>query len=62
MYISHKALTDVDVMVLKISSFVTAEICSMITFIADKNNIMEAVQLIEIPLKWWCQLEGAESD
>ena len=51
MYISHKALTDVDVMVLKISSFVTAEICSMITFIADKNNIMEAVQPIEIPLK-----------
>ena len=62
MYISHKALTDVDVMVLKISSFVTAEICSMITFIADKNNIMEAVQPKEIPLNCWCQLEGIESD
>ena len=51
MYISHKALTDVDVMVLKISSFVTAEICSMITFIADKNNIMEAVQTMKMPIR-----------
>ena len=32
-----KALTGVDVMIVQISSSVTAEICSMITFIAYDN-------------------------
>ena len=34
----------------------------MTTLIADKKRIMEAVQPIKIPLRWWCQLEGAEAD
>ena len=59
---SMKALTGVDVMVLYISSSVTAEICSMIAFIADKNNIREAVQPMKMHLEWWCQLEGAKSE
>ena len=46
-----KALTGVDVMVLYISSSVTAEICSMIAFIADKNNIREAVQPMKMHLE-----------
>ena len=39
-----KVLTGVDVMVLYISSTITTEKSSMITFIADKNNIVAAVQ------------------
>ena len=38
------ALTGVDVMVLLISSSVTTEMCSTITIIADKNNIMATYQ------------------
>ena len=34
--------------------------CSMITFITDKNNIMQAVQPMKMP--WWWKLEAAESD
>ena len=48
---SMQPLTGVDVMVLLISSSVTAEMCSMITLIADENNIMEAVQPMKMPLK-----------
>ena len=46
-----KVLTGVDVMVLYISSTITTEKSSMITFIADKNNIVAAVQPMKIPLK-----------
>ena len=59
---SMKVLTGVDVMVLYISSTITTEKSSMITFISDKNNIVAAVQPMKMPLKWWCQLEEVTSD
>ena len=36
-----------------------AGIISKITFISAKDNIIETMQPVKIPLKCWCQLDGA---
>ena len=46
-----KALTGFICECLKISSSVTAEICSMITFIADNNHLMETLKPMKMPVK-----------
>ena len=33
----------------------------MTTFIADKKRIIEVVQPMKILLRWWCQLEAANT-
>lgn len=57
-----KGFNGVDLIVGQISSSVTAEIRSMIAFISNKNNIVDAVQPIKVHLKCWYQIKGAELD
>lgn len=57
-----KGFNGVELIVGQISSSVTAEIRSMIAFISNKNNIIDAVQAIKVHLKCWYQIKGAELD
>ena len=57
-----KGFNGVDLIVGQISSSVTREIRSMIAFISNKNNIIDAVQPIKVHLKCWYQIKGAELD
>ena len=56
---SINALTGGDERDRKLELSVSTTINSKITFIPAKNNIMETVQPVKIPLECLCQLDGA---
>ena len=56
---SMNAFTGGDKSDWKIEMSIPADINSKITFIPAKNNIIETVQPVKIPLKCWYQLDGA---